>query len=99
MSAMVNGYFSKPEEAIGMEVTRPLRLGTTLNQTMVRAPNIIRRGQQVVLFAQAQGFEIRMEGQALMDGASGQVIRVRNNRSRRIIEGKVAAGGRVEINL
>jgi flagella basal body P-ring formation protein FlgA len=40
-----------------------------------------------------------MQGQALSDGVPGQTIRVRNLRSRKIIEGVVTANGNVVVRF
>jgi flagella basal body P-ring formation protein FlgA len=40
-----------------------------------------------------------MPGNALMDGAEGDLIKVRNVRSKRIIQGRVDAAGLVMVSM
>ena len=59
---------------------------------------LVRRGQIVTLVAGGGPVEIRTTGKALADGAAGERVRVRNERSNRIVEGVVAEDGTVRVN-
>ena len=85
------------DEAIGMEVLRPLAAGTPIHHAQVGLPQLVSRGQTVVLVAGGQGLEVRMQGKALGNGAAGDRIQVTNTRSGRRVEGIVLADGSVRI--
>ena len=51
----------------------------------------------MTLLAKSNIVEVRMEGEALMDASYGDRIRVKNLRSRRTIEGKLAENGNTVI--
>lgn len=98
ISRLSGAYITDPGQIAGKQLKRPLQTGTPLLSSMLKQPIVIRRGEMVTLLAKRRRFEIRMEGKALMDGAAGDRIRVRNLRSKRIIEGKLAQGGTVLVN-
>lgn len=92
------GYFSDKSKLIGMQTKRRLTQGRVITPTQVKPPLLIKRGEQVALVSKSSLFTVRMNGQAMMDGAYGDLIRVKNSSSRRIIEGKVTQPGVVMIN-
>ncbi len=93
------GYISSEKEAIGMVLRRSVTAGTVLNPGLIRSPAAIRRGERVTILGQIGGVEVRMAGVALVDGAKGEVIRVRNLSSGREVEGVVVAPGIVQVRL
>ena len=67
--------------------------GCVAPAVVFKRPIIVRRGDRVTLLAKSNAFEVRMEGEALMDASLGDRIRVKNLRSMRIIEGKLSDNG------
>ena len=82
-----------------LSARRDLGAGTVLLQSQLIAPKTIARGQAVMLISRAPGMEIRAPGEAMADAALGARVRVRNNTSRRIVEGIAQADGTVEVTL
>jgi len=95
--AQLRGGYLTPEQIIGKPARRTLSAGTVLNPDHFAAIKLIRRNQQVAIKARNPGFEISMNGIALMDGQTGQRIRVRNEESKRIVEGLVVGEGVVSV--
>lgn len=91
------GYLTDPSQAIGNKLKRPLSDGTPLSAAMIQAPHLVKRGQQVTVINEVSGVQVRITGKALMDGASGERIRVRNPSSRRVVEAMVVSPGVVRI--
>jgi flagella basal body P-ring formation protein FlgA len=63
----------------------------------VRAPPIVRRGDQIELVAISSGFTVSTLAVAEQDGAAGDRIRVRTERRTAPIIGQVLADGRVAL--
>lgn len=99
ISRLTSGYFDTTDAALNMVLRRAVGAGSVLLPNMMEAPRMVQRGQTVVLLARSENFSIRMAGEALSDGAYGDLVRVRNNSSRRVVEGRVIAGGVVSVNL
>ena len=72
-------------------------MGYALSDRNLKPPVIVKRGQQVTLLARTSSYEVRMNGKAMMDGVAGQRIRVRNDRSERIVEGVVKSSNIIYI--
>jgi flagella basal body P-ring formation protein FlgA len=97
VSRMISGYFSDPQDLSGLRLKHQLIAGRVLTPAMLEADRVVRRGQSVTLTATSGGIHITMAGEALMDGARNQRIRVENLSSGRIIEGIVRSPEHVEV--
>ena len=75
-------------EDLGNRLTRrPIPAGTALPADALEAALLIKRGQQVTLVAQTEGFEVRAPGKAMADASARQRVRVQNLNSLKIVEG------------
>lgn len=97
LGSLNRGYYLNKQDLIGKQTRRPLAQNQILNPGAIKAPRLIKRGEQVALLANSAGFSIRMAGQALSDGHEGEQIRVKNLSSNRIVEGVVTAQGVVTV--
>ncbi len=97
LGALKMGYITDSEQPVGMVVKRRIGVGTLLTPQLLEPPRLIKRGEQVTIVAKSEGLEIRASGKALMDGARGERIRVRNIRSKKVVEALVVAPGVVEV--
>lgn len=77
--------FSSIDKVIGMAATTYLQPGRIVTRGAIRQPILVRRGKSVELVAKAGGFVIRTVGIAQQDGRRGDVIRVLNTGSKKII--------------
>ncbi len=98
-SKLAKGYFIDMEPLVGLEARRRLIPGQVLTSAQVAKRQLVKRGQQVILFSTRPGLSVRMKGKALEDGTEGQRIRVRNGSSKRIVEGYVEASGAIRVAL
>ncbi len=93
----VQGMIEDPEQIIGMQLTRALNAGSIVRVNQLRKPKIIKRGQQVTLVSGAGGLEVRIQGKALTDAASGERVAVSNLSSGRQVEGIAHSDGTVSV--
>lgn len=93
------GYITDAKELQGKLLKRSLPAGSPLSSEVLTQPQVVRRGQQVSLMAKNEGLSISVTGNALSSGAIGEIVRVRNPVSKRIIEGVVVAEGVVEVTF
>ncbi|MGQ9831869.1 MAG: flagellar basal body P-ring formation chaperone FlgA [Thermochromatium sp.] len=99
VSGLTNGYFTEPEAVVGMTARRRLMPGQILTSAHITQPHLVKRGQEVTLFSARPGLVVRMKGTALEDGHEGARIRVRNNASKRVVEGYVESSDTVRVAL
>jgi flagella basal body P-ring formation protein FlgA len=64
---------------------------------MVNKPVLIKRGSMVILIALVGSMEVTASGQAMQDGYEGQLIRVKNVNSNKIVLGKVIEENKVQV--
>jgi len=86
-----------PASATALVAKRDLAAGSVLTASQFAAPKAIARGQSVTLVSRSEGMEVRAPGEALADAALGARVKVRNNTSRRIVEGVAQGNGTVEV--
>ena len=83
----------------GKIASRPLAAGTVVKADLVSAVKpvlVVKRGQNVVMRIQGVGFSVSAVGQALQDGRAGDLIKVRNVDTARIISARIVFDGTVE---
>lgn len=83
----------------GLVAKRPLRADTVIRPHMVglaETPVIVKRNQSVVIRVESPGFLITAAGVAMLDGKAGEIIKVRNADSQRIIVARINDDGSVE---
>ena len=82
----------------GMIVTRRLPAGVVIPHGLIhpaKSAVIVRRNQTVVMRIQGFGFTVSAIGQALENGRRGDVIKVRNVDTKRVITARVGSDGTV----
>ena len=97
----VSGYgtVADPAQVIGQRLRRSLEAGAPVSASLLDAPLIVRRGQQVTLEALAGGIAVRVAGVARSDGALGQLIEVENGSSGKTVQAVVRSERTVEVLL
>jgi len=93
-----NGMITDPQQIIGMELSRALDAGAIIRVKHLRKPKVIKRGQLVTLVSGANGLEVRIQGKALSDAASGERVSVSNLSSGKRVEGIAHADGTVTVH-
>lgn len=86
-------------ELLGKILKRAMPSGSPYDARTLKAPLWVKRGETVILFAKTKTMQIRMKGAALADGAKGDLIKVRNLSSRRIVEGIVVKPGIISVRM
>lgn len=85
------------EEVKGMAARSYIRAGQVLTRNNVMMPVLVKRGQVVSLDARSKGFIIQTRGVAQQDGRKGDVVRVLNPSSKKIIEALVTGPQKTEV--
>lgn len=76
-----------------ISANRPIRMSE------VSAPIVIKKGDAVQMTYTSNYMSIRATGVALQDGAKGELIRIKNDKSEKAVSGRVKDSGHVEVNL
>lgn len=78
--------FTLPEQVAGAKLKKNIRAGDVLERNDVC---VVCRNEKVVIKAVKNQMTITTKGTALTDGSHGDQVRVRNDKSKRIVEGIV----------
>lgn len=97
VASLAGTPFSDPSAVVGRIPGRRLPAGSIPTGADFSAAASLRRGDPVTLVARSGGVEVRMQGRALGPAQAGGQIAVENTSSRRILRGRVAGDGLVEI--
>lgn len=89
----VRGFYNDPQDVIGQGAKRRIRNGQLIAPNLLSEPLLVRRGQQVTVVASQDGISASVSGEALANGRAGEVIRVRNIGSQKVIEAQVVEEG------
>jgi flagella basal body P-ring formation protein FlgA len=92
-----HGYYENVNDVVGLETNTAMRTGSLLKPESVTAPILINRGDLVTIKAQVPGIVISMHGVAQNNGALGDLVKVKNSSSNKIVEGKVISRGAIQI--
>ncbi len=98
LSSLKRGFVQTQSQVVGMELKRHLARGAVINLSHVKKPNIITKGQEVVVESKSSFLSVESTAVALNSGHEGQQIKVKNLRSNRVVAGIVVAPGRVSVS-
>ena len=87
------------DELIGMSIRRGSRIGRPIRLSDVQRPVLVARGSRVVMELNTKFMSLSASGSALENGGQGDVVRIRNLRSHKVIEGTVTGPGKVVVEL
>lgn len=84
------------QAAVGLTGSRSLREGQLLSKRVLLMPLLVVRGHSVSIVARNGGIAVSVPGEALDSGREGEVVRVRNTGSGKVIRARVVDVGKVE---
>ncbi|KTC86493.1 flagellar basal body P-ring formation chaperone FlgA [Legionella brunensis] len=99
ISQLKQGYFDKPEQVINQVCKTNINQGSPIAPSLLQTAALVHKGEQVAIQAMNETFIVSMDGIALNDGAAGDMIRVKNLSSKKIIEAQVSAVRQVRVPL
>lgn len=85
-----------PEAAVGLVSNRSLRSGQAVSPRLLSQPVLVRRGDGVNILVRSGPIEVNMAGEALEPGRRGELLRVRNSSTGKVIRARVLDAGVVE---
>jgi len=91
--------FGSVDDVIGKRLTTSQREGGVLYASILEDPPLVERNDMVTIVVHGQSFRITVPGQVRSAGARGEVVKVKNLMSRKVIYAKVVSGDSVEVDL
>ena len=90
-------HLSRMDQAVGQELTRSIGAGIPLTTAMVKKPDLVTKGDSVMMIIERGTIRVSMIGKALENGALGERIRLNNVNSNRAVEGEVQSDGSIRV--
>ena len=84
-------------DLVGMSPRRPVKVGVPIRLSDVAAPVTVAKGAIVTMTVDAGRMQLTAAGRAMESGATNDVIRVANIKSRRIVLAKIVSPNRVTV--
>jgi flagella basal body P-ring formation protein FlgA len=94
-----NGYFIDKNKLIGREINQNLSRGQIIKVRHLKERFTVIEGQAIIIYANLNGINVKMDGNALQNGHLNELIKVRNNSSGKVVEGKIINEKRILINF
>jgi flagella basal body P-ring formation protein FlgA len=99
ISMLGDSLVGNPEQATGKQLNKSLRAGDIVFAHLLKNPPLVKRGDLVTIIAKSGGLQISAPGEVKNAGAIGEIVRVKNLMSRRVLQAKVVDEGLVEVDL
>ena len=90
-------YIKDITEILGLVPHRTIRAGSPITMNYFQQPVAVANGHPVKIIVRYKGIEASAKGIALTRGRIGEVIKVRNESSNKIVSAKVIDSGTVEV--
>lgn len=84
---------------VGKQLKRSLRKGEKVRLSGLISPTAIKRGDFVSVITSNGSIKVVTRGTAMSAGRVGEQIKVRNNKTERVIKGEITAPGKVKVIL
>ncbi len=94
-----NGYFIDKNILIGREINQNLSRGQIIKVRHLKERFTVVEGQAIIIYADLNGINVKMDGNALQNGHLNEWIKVRNNSSGKVVEGKIINEKKILINF
>lgn len=85
------------DDAVGKSVRGGGRAGSVVRGSSLKAPVVVKRGDHVTVEYESGILRIVTKGEAMKDGAAGEVIPVVNLDSRKVMRARVVSAGRARV--
>ena len=90
-------YVKDVKEILGLVPHRLIRAGSPITANYFQQPVAVASGHPVKIIVRYKGIEATAKGIAMTRGRIGEVIKVKNEASKKIISAKVIDSGTVEV--
>jgi flagella basal body P-ring formation protein FlgA len=97
-ASMAITSFSSPEQLDGAVTRRAVNASVQLETGDVRQESFVRAGSTVTMVARSNGLGVEVKGIAMQRGGLGDIIKVKNMSSKKILKARIIGADRVEIN-
>ncbi len=93
------GFIQDENQIIGMAAKRYIAAKSPLTTGHLQRPQLVTKGGLVTISLNSGAMSLKAQGRALETGSLGDIIRVENGRSKKIVQAKIIGAGSVKVDL
>jgi len=86
-------------KAVGLMVKHTIKKDTCIKEWMLEKPLIVERGDMITILAESGNLRVTAPGRVLVKGHMGELIRVQNSMSKKIIYARVINNSTVSVDF
>ena len=99
ITGLPGGMFFSKDLLVGKRAKTNIGIGRVIYKSMVEIPPVIKRGQRVLIVAESDTLKVTAPGVAKEDGRIGELIKVQNLLSKKVVIGKVVDAQTVKVRF
>ncbi|MDJ0881365.1 MAG: flagellar basal body P-ring formation chaperone FlgA [Gammaproteobacteria bacterium] len=99
ITRLSQGFFRSSDTLGELELKRNLSINTVITPAMLKPRLLVKSGQKVTITLDFKGMQIKSSGRALHSASLGQLVKVRNTHSNKVVEGIVFDEGQIRVGL
>ena len=99
ITRLFQGFFKRTDPLSQLQAKRNLAANTVLNPGNLSPRQLVTSGQRVTILLDFQGIQVKSSGIALQSAGRGELVKVRNTQSNKIVQGTVSAEGQIRVQL
>lgn len=93
------GYFIDHNELVGLVTKHDIAPDSPLNHYNIELAKLVHRGEQVTIIATDDYLTVSMAGIAINEGVLGDTVKIRNLKSKRVVEAQVTGRKKVRVSI
>ena len=86
-------------KAVGLMVKHTIRKETCIKEWMLGKPLIVERGDMITILAESGNLRVTVPGRVLVKGHMGELIRVQNSMSKKVVYARVINNSTVSVDF
>jgi len=98
LTRLRQGFLTSADPWLAYRLIHSIQAGRVVSASDLALPLLVEKGERVTLRVEVQGLLASMDGEALESGSLGEVIRVKNLSSQRMVQGTVSGAHEVTIH-
>lgn len=99
ITRLFQGFFRRADPLSQLQAKRNLAANTILNAANLSPRKLVTSGQQVIIVLNFKGIQVKSSGIALQSASRGELVKVRNSQSNKIVQGVVSGEGQISVQL
>ena len=99
ISHLSSNILTNTGKAVGLMVKHAVKKDTCIKEWMLEKPLVVKRGDMIIILAESGNLRVSVPGRVLVNGHMGELIRVQNSMSKKVIHARVIDNSTVSVKF